>query len=102
MTVVVTKGPIPTTLELVEEKDMKVDDKVPKGDKERKWLYRQLASYFTMVLTVYEQTMEAERTETAASKNAYNAMVQTRENMKPVCQHFFISPLSIPDSKLEV
>ena len=84
LTVVITKGPIPTTLELVEEADMRVDEKVPKDDTGRKWLFRQLASYFTMILTVYERTMEAEKRDTTASKNAYSAMVQTRENMKPV------------------
>lgn len=88
LTTVMTDGPIPTTLQLVEEKDMKVDGTVPKDKEGRKWLYRQLASYFTMVLTAYERAMEAEKQETSASRNAYNAMVQTRENMRPV------SPLS--------
>ena len=84
LTTVMTDGPIPTTLELVEEKDMRVDGKVPKDKEERKWLYRQLASYFTMVLAAYEQAMEAEKRDTTASKQAYATMVQTRENMKPV------------------
>lgn len=84
LTTVVTKGPIPTTLRLVEEKDMKVDGTVPQDKEGRKWLFRQLASYFTMVLTEYERAMEAEKRDTSASKTAYNAMVQTRENMKPV------------------
>ncbi|KAJ3497883.1 hypothetical protein NLG97_g1555 [Lecanicillium saksenae] len=80
---VLTDGPIPTTLKLVDEKDMKVDT-VPKGKEEREWLYRQLASYFTMVLSTYQRTMEQERRDTSASKTAYNAMLQTIENMKPV------------------
>jgi pre-mRNA-splicing factor 18 len=84
LTTVVSKGPIPTTLELVDEKDMKVDSELPKDKEGRKWLFRQLASYFTMVLIEYERAMEAERRDTSASKTAYNAMVQTRENMKPV------------------
>lgn len=84
LTTVMTKGPIPTTLELVDEKDMKVPSTVPKDKEGRKWLFRQLASYFTMVLTAYERAMEGESRDTTASKNAYNAMVQTRENMKPV------------------
>ncbi|KAF7542836.1 hypothetical protein G7Z17_g11238 [Cylindrodendrum hubeiense] len=88
LTTVMTKGPIPTTLELVEEKDMKVDTKVPQDKEGRKWLFRQLASYFTMVLTEYERAMEAEKRETSASKTAYNAMVQTRENMKPLFRKF--------------
>lgn len=81
---VVTKGPVPTTLELVDEKDMKVDGTVPEDKEGRKYLYRQLASYFTLVLTEYEKAMEKEAKDTMASRTAYNAMVQTRENMKPV------------------
>ncbi|KAH7140633.1 hypothetical protein EDB81DRAFT_654524 [Dactylonectria macrodidyma] len=88
LTTVMTKGPIPTTLQLVEEKDMKVDGKVPQDKEGRDWLFRQLASYFTMVLTEYERAMEAEKRETSASKTAYNAMVQTRENMKPLFRKF--------------
>ena len=80
---VLTDGPIPTTLRLVEEKDMKVDA-VPEGKEAREWLYRQLASYFTMVLSTYQRAMEQERRETTASKTAYSAMLQTIENMKPV------------------
>ncbi|KEY67337.1 hypothetical protein S7711_04588 [Stachybotrys chartarum IBT 7711] len=84
LTTVVTQGPIPTTLQLVEEKDMKVDEKVPKDKSGRKWLFRQLASYFTLVLTEYQKAMDAEKSDTTAGKQAYNAMVQTRENMKPL------------------
>ncbi|KAF4449846.1 hypothetical protein F53441_6926 [Fusarium austroafricanum] len=75
LTTVVSKGPIPTTLELVDEKDMKVDSELPKDKEGRKWLFRQLASYFTMVLTEYERAMEAEKRDTSASKIAYNAML---------------------------
>lgn len=86
LTTVMTTGPIPTTLELLEEKDMKVPSTVPKDKEGLKWLFRQLASYFTMVLTAYERAMEGEKRDTTASKNAYNTMVQTRESMKPVRQ----------------
>jgi len=84
LTAVVTAGPIPTTLALVEEKDMKVPDKAPKDKAGRKYLYRQLASYFTMVLREWEAALDKERRDTAASKAAYNAMVQSKETMKPV------------------
>lgn len=87
LTTVMTKGPVPTTLVLVDEKDMKVAATVPKDKAGREWLFRQLASYFTMVMTAYEKTMEAEKRDTTTSKNAYNAMVQTIENMKPVSKH---------------
>ncbi|MBE3048457.1 hypothetical protein IMZ48_39330 [Candidatus Bathyarchaeota archaeon] len=88
---VVTQGPVPTTLKLLEEKDMKLDGKVPKDAEGRRYLFRQLASYFTLVLEEYEKAMEGEARETMTSKTAYNAMVQTRENMKPVCS-FILSP----------
>lgn len=81
--VVMTKGPVPTSLLLVEEKDMKVE-KVPNDPEGRKYLFRQLASYFTMVLTEWETALEKEKRDTFASKAAYNAMVQSKENMVPV------------------
>ncbi|PFH60417.1 hypothetical protein XA68_11005 [Ophiocordyceps unilateralis] len=85
---VVTDGPIPTTLQLVEGADIKVDGSVPKDADGRSWLFRQLASYFTMVLVEYERAVEDERSDTTASKTAYSAMVQTRENMKPLFRKF--------------
>lgn len=88
LTTVLTQGPIPTTLELVDEKDMKLDGTVPKDKEGKKLLFRQLASYFTMILTAYQNAMDAENNDTTAGKQAYNAMVQTRENMKPVCSDY--------------
>ena len=81
--VIMTTSIIPTSLELVEEKDMKVDV-VPKDVDGRKFLFRQLVSYFTMVLTEWEEALEKEKRDTFASKAAYNAMVQSKENMTPV------------------
>ena len=83
MGTVMTKGPIPTSLELVEEKNMKIET-MPKDPAERKFLFRQLASYFTMVLKEWEEALEKEKRDTFASKAAYNAMVQSKENMTPV------------------
>ncbi|CAI6085489.1 unnamed protein product [Clonostachys chloroleuca] len=99
LTTVITKGPIPTTLELVEEKDMKLDGTVPKDKKGKQWVFRQLASYFTMILTAYERAMEEEKRDTTASKTAYTAMVQTRENMVPLFRKFESGNLE--DSLLE-
>lgn len=81
--IVVTKGIIPTTLVLVEEKDMKVDT-VPEDEEGKKYLFRQLASYFTMVLTEWSQALEKEKRDTFASRAAYSAMVQSKESMVPV------------------
>ncbi|CZR54370.1 related to potassium channel regulatory factor [Phialocephala subalpina] len=85
--IVMTTGPIPTSLELVEEKDMKVDT-VPKDEEGKKFLFRQLASYFTMVLTEWESALQKEKRDTFASKAAYNAMVQSKENMTPLFRKF--------------
>jgi pre-mRNA-splicing factor 18 len=85
-------GPIPTTLELVKEAEMKVPDSAPaKGTKERDFLFRQLASYFTMVLKEWELALarrEASVKESYQGKAAYNAMVQSRENMRPLFKKF--------------
>jgi pre-mRNA-splicing factor 18 len=89
--IVMTDGPIPTTLVLVEEKDMKVD-KVPKAEdiEGRKYLFRQLASYFTMVLKEWEAALEREKAsrDTFEGKKAYNAMVSSKENMAPLFRKF--------------
>ena len=79
----ITDGPIPTTLQLVPEKDMKVNPKVPKDQESREFLFRQLASYFTMVLKEWEKTLAGRSEEVRTSfqgKQAYEAMVQAREN----------------------
>jgi pre-mRNA-splicing factor 18 len=99
LSVVMTTGPIPTSLELVEEKDMKVET-VPKDEEGRKFLFRQLASYFTMVLKEWEEALEKEKRDTFASKAAYSAMVQSKESMTPVsyysCIICGISSQSVP------
>lgn len=81
--IVMTTGPIPTSLVLLEEKDMKVET-VPKDEEGKKYLFRQLASYFTMVLKEWESALQAEKRDTFASKAAYNAMISSKENMTPV------------------
>ncbi|ROV94704.1 hypothetical protein VSDG_06146 [Cytospora chrysosperma] len=101
LTTTITKGPIPTTLQLVEEKDMKVSDEVPPASDKaaRKWLYRQLASYFTMVLREWEialareQAQSAGQPETAAQKQAYSTMVQCKQTMTPLFRKFEKSDL---------
>ncbi|KAJ2906190.1 hypothetical protein MKZ38_002615 [Zalerion maritima] len=88
LTTKVTDGPIPTTLQLVEEKNMKVDGTVSKDKEGRKYLFRQLASYFDMILREWDIALQKERRDTADSKNAYRNMVQSRENMKPLFRKF--------------
>ncbi|KAF2120000.1 tubulin domain-containing protein [Lophiotrema nucula] len=82
-----TDGPIPTTLQLVPEKDMKVESGLPKGKEGKHFLFRQLASYFTMVLKEWDIALALRDAEVKASyqgKQAYAAMVQARENMRPL------------------
>lgn len=84
-------GPIPTTLELLPEKDMRVPPKAPKDREGRHYLFRQLASYFTMVLEEWERALAKRDLSVKQSfngKQAYNAMVQARENMKPLFAKF--------------
>ena len=89
LTTVLTDGPIPTTLQPVDEKDMKLDGTVPADREGRRRLFRQLASYFSMVLAEYERAMAAEEArDTAASRQAHAAMAQTRENMRPLFRRF--------------
>ncbi|KZF23961.1 hypothetical protein L228DRAFT_227812 [Xylona heveae TC161] len=88
--------PIPTTLILVPEKEMKVPALPPKDDKAREYLYRQLASYFTMVLREWAAAL-ANRPESVRQsfqgKAAFNAMLQARENMRPLFRNFEKSDL---------
>lgn len=84
-------GPIPTTLVLVPEESMKVPATVPSDQEGRSYLFRQLASYFTMVLTEWELALNQRELSVQQSfqgKAAYNAMVQSRENMRPLFQKF--------------
>ena len=96
LTTVVTAGPIPTTLALLDEKDMKVDGTVPKDLEARRYLFRQLASYFTMVLREWEVALAREQqtqgggaeTMTLARRSAVSAMASSRDNMRPLFRRF--------------
>jgi pre-mRNA-splicing factor 18 len=84
-------GPIPTTLQLVPEAEMKVPSKLPTDAEGRELVFRQLASYFTMVLKEWEIALENRDQSVKQSyqgKQAYNAMVQSRENMRPLFKKF--------------
>ncbi|KAK4196540.1 putative pre-mRNA-splicing factor 18 [Triangularia verruculosa] len=86
-----TAGPIQTKLLPVEEKDMKVPDKIPPATekKARKYLYRQLASYFNMILREWEAALARENNaDTTAGQQAINAMTSSKENMAPLFRLF--------------
>jgi len=67
---------------------MKLDGTVPQDPERRRYLFRQLASYFSMVLAEWERAVEAERRDTAASRQARAAMAQSRDNMRPLFRRF--------------
>lgn len=84
-------GPIATTLAMLEEKDMKVPDTVPAATdkKARRYLFRQLASYFNMVLREWELALAREdNAETFAGQAARHAMVSSKETMRPLFRKF--------------
>lgn len=86
-----TDGPIPTTLSLVPEAEMKVAEKIPTDKEGREYLFRQLASYFTMVLKEWEIALAKRDNavkQTLQGRQAYNAMVQSRENLRPLFKKF--------------
>ena len=80
-------GPIPTSLELLEEKDMKIPTALPADGTERKYLHRQLASYFDLVLREWQNALARrprEVKESFAGKQAANNFVSARENLRPL------------------
>lgn len=99
---IMTDGPIPTTLQLLPGKDMIVDPKLPKDKDGREFLFRQLASYFTMVLREWDITLAGRDNEVKESyqgKQAYAAMVQARENLRPLFKK--LEKGDMPESILE-
>jgi len=89
--VVVSLGPIVTTLAPVEEKNMKVPDTVPatSNKKARRYLFRQLASYFNMVLREWEIALAKEdNADTYAGQAARSAMTSSKETMRPLFRKF--------------
>ncbi|KAL8742255.1 MAG: hypothetical protein Q9190_005232 [Brigantiaea leucoxantha] len=85
-------GPIPTTLEPVPEAEMLVSTTVPPaGSPERAFLFRQLTSYFTMLLTAWSVAL-SQRPENVKSsfqgKAAHTAMLLSLENLRPLFKKF--------------
>lgn len=91
-----TTGPLPTTLEPVPEIEMKIASTLPKDADSRHFLYRQLASYFNMLLSEWELALsrrELSVKQSVPGRQAYTAMVQSRDNMKPLIRKFEKSEL---------
>lgn len=90
---VLSNTPIPTTLSLLAESDMRVEVTKPPPAKspERKYLFRQLASYFTMILIEWVRALDARDPATKSSSQgraAAMAMEQSRENLRPLFKKF--------------
>lgn len=95
-------GPIPTTLELVPEVEMKISTTLPKDFEGRKYLFRQLASYFNMVLKEWELALakrDATVKQSLQGRQAFNAMIQSRDNLKPLFRKF--EKVDLDDGVLE-
>lgn len=88
---VLTDGPIPTTLSLLPESSMKISPRVPPDAESRAFLFRQLASYFTMVLTEWNRALSARAAAVQSShqgRQAQAAYEQSRANMAPLFRKF--------------
>ena len=82
-----TTGPIPTILELVPEADMKVPESVPKEPEAYKFLLRQLASYFDMLLSEWQNALarrSKEVKDSSTGKQAYNSFLAAKDNLIPL------------------
>ncbi|KAI9763637.1 MAG: mRNA splicing protein prp18 [Geoglossum simile] len=93
-----TPGPIPTSLLPVPEADMKLPATLPTDPAGLTFLYRQLASYFTLVLTEWGIALSQRPESVKGSfqgKAAYTAMVQAKENMRPLFKRFERGDLEI-------
>ena len=90
---VLSNTPIPTTLSLLPESEMHVvaTKPPPAGSPERALLHRQLASYFTMILTEWIRALDgrdAEVKNSSQGRIAAAAMEQSRDNLTPLFKKF--------------
>ncbi|KAF2766343.1 Prp18-domain-containing protein [Teratosphaeria nubilosa] len=82
-----SNGPIPTTLPLLEEKDMKVSPNPPKDERGKAHLRRQIASYFDMVLSEWALALSRRPQEVKDSfsgKQALGHYLQAKDNLVPL------------------
>ncbi|TKA26694.1 hypothetical protein B0A50_04802 [Salinomyces thailandicus] len=94
-----TTGPIPTTIELLEEQDMKIPAHVPSSAAEQTHLRRQLASYFTLILTAWSHALAARPAATKASlagRQAHQNYTATISNLTPLFRKLESDTLTPP------
>ena len=96
-----SKGPIPTTLALLPEAEIRVAKTVPKDAEGKEYLFRQLASYFSLLLSEWARALSARSAavkESSQGRAAEAAMLQSLANMRPLFRKFETGEL--PDSIL--
>ncbi|KAL9604118.1 MAG: hypothetical protein Q9219_000706 [cf. Caloplaca sp. 3 TL-2023] len=85
-----SSGPISTTLDPVPESDMLVPSSLPPSNSpERIFLFRQLSSYFNMLLTEWSHALSSRPDSVKQSfqgKAALQAMQQSLSNLRPLFQ----------------
>lgn len=95
-------GPIPTSLQPIPEADMLLPTKPPPAKTpERTFLFRQLSSYFTLLLTEWSRALSQRDITTKESHQgrlASNNLSQTITNLTPLFRKFESEDL--PDSML--
>ncbi|KAI6817241.1 potassium channel regulatory factor [Hortaea werneckii] len=92
-----SSGPIPTTLELVEEKHMKIPSHVPQSAEDKAYLRRQLASYFDMVLSEWAQALARrarEVKESLSGRKAQQNYEAAKDNLRPLFRKLETNTLS--------
>ncbi|KAF7503099.1 hypothetical protein GJ744_004308 [Endocarpon pusillum] len=97
-----SNGPIPTTLLPVPEADMLIPTEIPPANTpERTFLFRQLSSYFTLLLTEWSRDLSHRDLATKESHQgrlASNNLTQTITNLTPLFRKF--ESQDLPDSVL--
>jgi pre-mRNA-splicing factor 18 len=94
-------GPIPTTLALLPEAEMRVPSTVPSDPAGHALLLRQLASYFDMLLTAWSSALSHRTPEVKTSttgKQAMSSYLSARDNLRPLFKH--LESASLPATLL--
>lgn len=80
-------GPIPTTLALLPEAEMKVPETVPSDPAAQKYLHRQIASYFDMLLSAWALALSRRSQEvkdSVSGRQAQNNYISARDALRPL------------------
>jgi pre-mRNA-splicing factor 18 len=98
-----SNGPIPTSLEPVPEKDLLLPSPLPSPNTPAYiFLHRQLASYFTLLLSEWQRALDARPSEVQSSQAGRAASTSYKgvlRDLTPLFRHF--ESLTLPASLLE-